>query len=120
MAHDRDAFVRWDSGQTVALRMMLSAVDALGRGDAMPVDPRLLEALSATLSDGSLDPASSAPGTAHCRGQPTRACDVVIDVDGIDAVQTKTRKSIGQQLREPLLAAYREATSAGSGNDLGT
>ena len=121
MAHDRDAFVRWDSGQTVALRMMLSAVDAVAGGGAMPaVDPRLIAALRATLTDTTLDPAFRAealriPGSTDLG----RAMDV-IDVDGIDAVQTKTRKAIGQQLREPLLEIYREATSAYPATDLGT
>ncbi len=121
MAHDRDAFVRWDSGQTAALRMMLSSVDAVARGEVMPaVDPRLINALTRTLEDASLDAAFRAealrlPGSADLG----RAMEV-IDVDGIDAVQTATRRAVGRQLRDGLLSTYKTFSTAHPATDFST
>jgi aminopeptidase N len=54
LAHDSDAFNRWEAGQRLALRRLLAAL----QGDAMPVlDTAFTDAMRAVLRHPSLDPA---------------------------------------------------------------
>lgn len=55
MAHDSDAFNRWDAGQQLAERVLLRLSTAQRQGQALQMDDNLIEAMRTTLRDDSLD-----------------------------------------------------------------
>ena len=110
-AHDTDPFVRWDSGQQYAARLLLDMIAATQRGETPAVDPGLIDAMAATLDSG--DPAFAAealtlPGEAFMADQMP-----VVDVEAIHAVRDQARAAIGHALRDRLLARYDALTDDG-------
>ena len=57
MSRDDDGFVRWDSAQALATRVIQEVEEQIGRGTPVAVDPLLIEACRSLLADTSLDPA---------------------------------------------------------------
>ncbi len=60
LAHDSDAFNRWQAGQDLATRVLLQATAAVAAGQSVELAPHLVEAFHAILADGSLDPSLKA------------------------------------------------------------
>ncbi|MBN8906203.1 MAG: aminopeptidase N, partial [Rhodospirillales bacterium] len=86
-AHDRDAFVRWESGQQYATAVMLDLIAAFRRSHELRLDPGLVAAVAATLDGADADSAFAAealslPGEAFVADQMATA-----DVDAIHAVR---------------------------------
>jgi aminopeptidase N len=52
---DLDPFNRWESGQQLALRVILRTIDSVDRGGECLLDPMLADAFGSTLADSSLD-----------------------------------------------------------------
>jgi aminopeptidase N len=112
-AHDTDPFVRWDSGQQYATRVLLDLIPAWHRGETLTVDPGLIEAMSETLAQSDKDPAFVAeamylPGEAFLADQMA-----IADVDAIHAVRDIARVAIGDALRDRLRATYDHYTDNG-------
>ncbi|MCR9097268.1 MAG: aminopeptidase N [bacterium] len=55
MAHDGDAFNRWDAGQQLALELLVEATDRTEAGEAVTLDPEFSEAWGRVLADDGLD-----------------------------------------------------------------
>ena len=111
--HDTDPFVRWDSGQQYATRVLLDMVPAWHRGEPLTVDPSLIEAMSETLAIADKDPAFTAealslPGEAFLADQMP-----IADVDAIHAVRDAARGAIGAALYDRLRAAYDSLVETG-------
>ena len=108
MAHDEDAFTRWDAGQRLATNVLLALVKGHAEGrEAGPVDPRLVAAFAANLDRAAEDPALAAralslPGSSYLGQQMP-----VIDVEGIRFAIDQVRDGLGLALRDRWLAAYR-------------
>ena len=108
MAHDEDAFTRWDAGQRLATNVLLARVRGRAEGVAAgPVDARLVAAFAANLDRAAEDPALAAralslPGTSYLGQQMP-----VIDVEGIRHAVDHVRDGLGLALRDRWLAAYR-------------
>ena len=64
MAHDADAFARWEAGQQYATDLILSQVAARARGEAMTFDPAFIEAVANILRDAKLEKAFAAEAVA--------------------------------------------------------
>ncbi|MBI1905081.1 MAG: aminopeptidase N [Rhodocyclales bacterium] len=64
MAHDSDAFNRWDAGQRYGERVMLALAAALERGQAAQLPGDYIEAFRRMLTDATLDPAFRAQAAA--------------------------------------------------------
>lgn len=60
LAHDEDEFNRWDAGQQLAVKLLLSMIDDLQQGRPPAIYPGFVEAMGRVLSDESLDPALAA------------------------------------------------------------
>jgi aminopeptidase N len=106
MAHDGDPFVRWESGQSYALQLMLRLVEQRRAGRALTLDEGLAEAFAATLADQSLEPAFvaqalSLPSEGYVGQQMAE-----IDVDGVHAVREFLRAALGKRLATPLRKTY--------------
>ncbi len=114
MAHDRDAFNRWEAGQRVATRLISAAVAAAtGQGEAPDVAP-FAAGLARVLADDRLDDAFKA----LMLGLPSEAeiaahigCEV--DADAVLMAREHVRAVIGQRLREQLLAVNAKTADDG-------
>jgi aminopeptidase N len=111
MAHDGDPFVRWESGQSYALQLMLQLIERHRAGDALVLDDGLAEAFAATLEDDRLEPAFvaqalSLPSEGYVGQQMAE-----IDVHRVHAVREFLRAALGARLAERLRSAYRTLES---------
>ncbi len=107
MAHDPDPFVRWESGQSYALKLMLGLIEDRRRGRPLAFDPGLAQAFRATLADPRLDrafiaQALSLPSETYVGQQMAE-----IDVDGIHEVRDYLRRELGRRLAADWLESYR-------------
>jgi aminopeptidase N len=107
MAHDPDPFVRWESGQSYALELMLGLIAEHRAGRALRLDHGLADALATTLDDPRLDHAFRAqaltlPSETYVAEQMAE-----IDVDGIHAVREFLRAVLGERLGERWSRTYQ-------------
>jgi aminopeptidase N len=112
-AHDTDPFVRWESGQQFAAKVLLGLIEPWRRGGVLAVDPALIQAMAATLDHADTDPAFAAealslPGEMFLADQMS-----VVDADAIHAVRDAARAAIGSALRDRLRATYQRMTDDG-------
>jgi aminopeptidase N len=111
MAYDGDPFVRWESSQSYALKVMLGLLADHRAGATLDLDDGLADAFAATLRDDELDPAFvaqalSLPSETYVAEQMAE-----IDVDGIHAVREFLRAALGERLAEPWSKVYRALRS---------
>jgi aminopeptidase N len=111
-AKDTDLFNRWDALQQYATLVLLDAVAGHQRGEALPLDAGLREAVAATLRDAARDPAFAAealilPGESLLADAMT-----VVDPDAIHFVREATRRALGETLRAEFLSAYKNFSAA--------
>ena len=109
MANDSDGFNRWEAAQTLARRELLAMVADAGRAPSQA----LIDAFAAALERSHADPALAAevlslPGEAYLGDQMER-----VDVDGIHRARVELQRSLGQALREPLLATLAACRDQG-------
>ena len=107
MAHDSDPFVRWESGQSYALQLMLQLIERHRAGDALVLDDGLAEAFAATLANDRLEPAFVAQALSLPSEGYVGQQMAVIDVDRVHAVREFLRTALGQRLAGRLRTAYR-------------
>jgi aminopeptidase N len=112
-AHDTDPFVRWESGQQYATGLLLDGVAAFRRGEPIPVDPALIEAMAATLALGDADPAFAAEALSLPSETFLADQTAVADVDALHTVRERVRAAIGNELRDALRATYERLTDTG-------
>jgi aminopeptidase N len=111
LAHDSDAFNRWDAAQTLGVRLILSLVAERGAGRALNVPEAFSQALGRALGSGA-DPALLAqvltlPGETWLAEQMP-----VVDVDGIHAARRFVLRALAERLRGPLAATYEALRSS--------
>jgi aminopeptidase N len=107
MAHDPDPFVRWEAGQSYALKLMLGLIAEHRAGRALRLDDGLADAFAATLADPDLDHAFLAqaltlPSETYVAEQMAE-----IDVDGIHVVREFLRAALGERLGSGWSRTYR-------------
>ncbi|HYE48859.1 MAG TPA: aminopeptidase N [Azospirillaceae bacterium] len=114
MAHDSDAFNRWEAGQTLATGLILELVAARAAGREMQVPQGFVDAVAATLDRAAEDRAFAALAltlpTESYLGQQMQ----VIDVDGIHEARRFVRRTLAAALRDRFLVAYRENRDDGA------
>jgi aminopeptidase N len=113
MAHDSDAFNRWEAGQRLAMHRLLALTVLSQAGNALQVDAALAESFSATLDDGRLDPAFreialTLPAEAVIAEQME-----VIDPLAIHAARRFMRRALAQALRAGFSRAYADNRTDG-------
>ena len=112
LAHDRDDFNRWDAGQTLAIRVILTLVEERRQGREWALPESFSAAFGQALASGG-DPALLAhvltlPGEGYLAEQMA-----VVDVDSIHAAHDFVRHTLAARLRDPLRATY-DALRAGT------
>jgi aminopeptidase N len=106
MAHDSDAFNRWEAGQRLALNLMLSGVAEARKGHAPRFPVSFSDALRRTLAQSTGDPAFAAEALAlPSEGFIAEQLDEV-DPDAVHAVRLALRRHVAGALRQELLDAY--------------
>ncbi|MCC7547109.1 MAG: aminopeptidase N [Burkholderiales bacterium] len=114
MAHDTDAFNRWEAGQRLALNILLRAIAQSPSDQGLDVPPAFIKAFERNLADAARDPAFTAealslPSEAYVGEQVE-----VVDPDAIHEARLQLRRHIAQSLRGELLATYQAYNVAAS------
>lgn len=112
MAHDTDAFNRWEAGQTLATQLLLGLVADWQAGRPLVLANDFITAFAAVLADADQDPAFAAQALVL----PTEAylgtrMDV-IDPQAIHEVRTFARRRLAEALQSDFLATYRRHATA--------
>jgi len=113
LAHDTDAYARYEAGQQLYLRLIRRLLATHAGGEALSMDAGLLAAARRCLVDDSLDPALvtellTLPSESFIAGELD-----VVDPQAIHAVRRFLRLALAQALREPLLARYKALAPSG-------
>ncbi|MBV1775105.1 aminopeptidase N [Burkholderiaceae bacterium DAT-1] len=106
MAHDSDAFSRWEAGQTLMMQDLQELIESARSGKELAIKADLLDALKRILDDQSIDPALvalmlSLPTESYLADQQSE-----IDPDAIHAARRFMRQEIARALHYSLLAAW--------------
>ncbi|WP_265569842.1 aminopeptidase N [Sphingomicrobium nitratireducens] len=102
-ASDPDPFARYEAGQDLMMRALLSAID----GEPLHTDAAI-EAARATLADDSLDPAFKAEALIVPSESMIGERLDSIDPDKVHGARDALRKAIGEALSDPLRAAQAD------------
>ncbi len=114
MAHDSDAFNRWEAGQRLALAIVLRGVDAIRAGRAVDVPRAYIGAVARVLADGARDPAFAAEALV-LPAEPYVAEQLeVVDPDAIHGARNALRRAVAAALRPELERTYREFEGRGA------
>ena len=109
MAHDSDAFARWEAGQQYATELLLNRV----ADPARAFDPAFIAAIGQTLRDEALEKAFIAEAITLPSEDYIADRMAVVDVEGIHAARRALRQQIAQQYRALLEETYRANAVAG-------
>ncbi len=113
MAHDVDAFNRWEAGQELATRLLLEATRALEAGRSLALDGDFSDAFGRILADRELDGSLKALALT-LPGEKVLGQDLeVVPVDALHQAREFMRRALAEAHRETLEESY--AACAGSG-----
>lgn len=98
IAHDSDAFVRWDAAQRMAENAILEQCRQHVLGVEMELDAALVKAFTGILTDSQADPALLAEAMTLPDEDYLADQMEVVDVDGIHAARQFIKKGLAAQL----------------------
>ena len=107
LAHDNDAFNRWDAGQELCIAVLLRLIRDDQQGKPLELADSVSSAFTALFEDETLDPALLAqiltlPSESYLADQ----CEVV-DVNAIFNAREFMRSALAKRLAEPLRSHYQ-------------
>ncbi len=111
MAHDTDAFNRWEAGQQYALQLLSDNARRIARGEPPVQDHRFITAFGAVLNNAALEKAFSAAALALPSEQEVARRLDVIDVEAVHLARETLRLEIASAMHEQLLAVYHANAS---------
>lgn len=115
MAHDSDAFNRWEAGQRLATRRLLALTKAAQQaGSKLSVDVALSDSLRASLNDQTLDPAFRETVLTLPAETVIAEQMEVIDPQAIHTARRFLRLSLAQDLRKDFSAIYMANQTEGA------
>ena len=106
MKHDSDGFNRWDSGQQLATKILLSEVDNYSNGKPLKVHEELIEAYRELILDPTIDDAVLALMLQLPSEATLRAASEPADPIAIYNSREFVRKAIASELERPLGDLY--------------
>jgi aminopeptidase N len=113
MAHDSDAFNRWEAGQRLAMQRLLNLIEQVQRGETLTLDDLFINALRTTLNDRTLDPSFRVVVlTLPSELMLAERCDV-IDPQAIHTARQFMRKTISERLKADFIAHYEANLTPG-------
>ncbi|KAJ8768514.1 hypothetical protein K2173_022609 [Erythroxylum novogranatense] len=112
LAHDSDEFNRWESGQVLARKLMLSLVADFQQQKPLVLNPKFVHGLRSILSDASLDKefitqAITLPGEGEIMDMME-----VADPDAVHAVRSFIRKQLASELKAEFLSMVKNNRSS--------
>ena len=113
MAHDNDAFNRWEAGQQLATRLLLQLVADLQLGRELQLDPLFASAFGRTLADREADPALLALALLLPAETVLAEEMAVADPVAIRSAREWLRRALAAELRGELLARVGELQDHG-------
>jgi aminopeptidase N len=115
MAHDSDAFNRWEAGQRLATRRLLALTEVAQQADStLSVDVALSDSLRASLNDQTLDPAFRETVLTLPSETVIAEQMEVIDPQAIHTARRFLRLSLAQDLRKDFSAIYKANQTEGA------
>jgi aminopeptidase N len=114
MAHDSDAFNRWDAGQELAKQQLLGLADASRDGQPLRLDPLFSAAFAKILADPDLDGSLKSQALTLPDEKTLGLECQVIDVDALHESREFMRRELAAAHRGALESAYR-ASAGGAG-----
>ncbi|KAK4559363.1 hypothetical protein RGQ29_008541 [Quercus rubra] len=111
LAHDSDEFNRWEAGQLLARKLMLSLVADFQQNKPLVLNPNFVHGLRSILGDSSLDKefvvkTMTLPGEGEIMDMMG-----VADPDAVHSVRTFIMKQLAQELKAELLSTVEENRS---------
>ena len=113
MAYDSDAFNRWEAGQALATRILMSAVENVRAGKAVETPAAFIEAMGRVISDGSKDPAFAAEALELPSAGYLAECMPVADPEAIHIARMRLMREIATKYRTRFEGAFRHFTVPG-------
>jgi aminopeptidase N len=113
MAHDTDPFNRWEAGQELSKRTLLTLVDEVKRGRALTLDSQLLDAFQKVLLDPTLDGSIKALTLGLPSEELLSQELAVVDPDAVHAARRFVIRELAAALREEWRRVY-EAHARGT------
>ncbi|KAG2580778.1 hypothetical protein PVAP13_6NG363600 [Panicum virgatum] len=112
LANDSDEFNRWEAGQVLARKLMLSLVADFQQQKTLVLNPKFVDGLRSILRNTSLDKefiakAITLPGQGEIMDMMA-----VADPDAVHAVRNFIKKELALQLKDDLLAAVASNRSS--------
>lgn len=112
LAHDSDEFNRWEAGQVLARKLMLSLVADFQQNKTLVLNPKFVQGLRSILSDSSLDKEFIAKAiTLPGEGEIMDMMEVA-DPDAVHAVRSFIRKQLASELKAELLTTVENNRSS--------
>jgi len=106
MAHDSDAFNRWEAGQRLAMQRLLKLIEQVQRGETLTLDELFINAMRTTLNDPALDPSFiEVVLTLPSESMLAEQCQV-IDPQAIRTARQFMRQTLSERLKADFIAAY--------------
>jgi aminopeptidase N len=112
MAHESDDFNRWESGQQLSTRLILSMVKAINDGEELSLPEYYIEACQKTLQNKSLDKALIARAITLPSLSYIGEMLPVFDVDAIHRAREFIQSQLATQLKEDFLNIYQTNAQA--------
>lgn len=112
LAHDSDEFNRWEAGQLLARKLMLTLVADFQQNKPLALNPKFADGLRSILSDNTLDKEFIAKAiTLPGEGEVMDLMEVA-DPDAVHAVRTFIRKELASQLKSEFIRTVQENRSS--------
>lgn len=112
LAHDSDEFNRWEAGQVLARKLMLTLAADFQQNKPLVLNPKFIRGLGSILCDSSLDKEFIAKAiTLPGEGEVMDMMDVA-DPDAVHAVRVFIRKQIAQELKGDLISTVEKNRSS--------
>ncbi|XWS61753.1 hypothetical protein CRYUN_Cryun07bG0152700 [Craigia yunnanensis] len=112
LAHDSDEFNRWEAGQLLARKLMLSLVVDFQQNKPLALNPKFVQGLRSILCDTSLDKEFIAKAlTLPGEGEIMDMMEVA-DPDAVHAVRTFIKKELASQLKSEFLSTVQTNRSS--------
>jgi len=113
MQHDQDDFNRWEASQRLAKTLLLEMLDAKQKGEALGVEPKVIDAYQQVLENNDLDYALRAEALSLPSETDLAEMIEQADPQAIHEAREFLVKSIAQGLRLPLEATYEKLQEQG-------
>ncbi|GMQ05490.1 hypothetical protein CsSME_00050496 [Camellia sinensis var. sinensis] len=112
LAHDSDEFNRWEAGQILARKLMLSLVADFQQNKPLALNPQFVHGIKSILCDSSLDKefiskAITLPGEGEIMDMME-----VADPDAVHAVRSFIKKQLASELKEEFLNTVKNNRSS--------